>query len=85
MPRLTPSPDGSADPFHVTRPPEPRGVRGEPASSRAVSLPFTMDDGAVRVVELPAALQQLSGFTSGELARLTRVYAEAQALLEPHR
>jgi hypothetical protein len=42
-----------------------------------------MDDGTVRMFDLPAALDHPSKFSVGELERLTRAYAEALGLLQP--
>jgi hypothetical protein len=42
-----------------------------------------MDDGQIKTVELPAALEHPSQFSAGEFERLTRAYAEALGLLGP--
>jgi len=42
-----------------------------------------MDDGTVKMFELPSALEQPSRFSTAELERLTRAYAEALGLLHP--
>jgi len=41
-----------------------------------------MDDGQVKIVELPAALQNPSQLSAAEFERLTRTYAEALGLLK---
>jgi hypothetical protein len=40
-----------------------------------------MDDGQIRTVDLPEALDGSSRFSATELERLTRAYAEALGLL----
>jgi hypothetical protein len=42
-----------------------------------------MDDGTVRMFDLPSALEHPARFSAGELERLTRAYAEALGLLQP--
>jgi hypothetical protein len=42
-----------------------------------------MDDGQVKTFELPSSLERPAQFSVGELARLTRSYAEALGLLSP--
>ena len=54
------------------------------ARARRLSLPLRMDDGQVRTFELPAALARPSQFSVAEFERLTRAYAEALGLLDPH-
>ncbi len=71
----------SPNPFAVSGRPEPRGERREPVRSRRISLPFHMDDGQVRTVDLPDALDRPSRFSDAEFERLTLAYAEALALL----
>ena len=75
----------SPNPFDVTRQAEPSEDRPEPVKTRHISLPLRMDNGQVRIVELPAALAQPSQFSAAELERLTRAYAEALGLLSPKR
>jgi hypothetical protein len=57
-------------------------IRRSPADrERRISLPLRMDDGQVKTVELPAALQDPAQFSTAEFERLTRAYAEALGLL----
>jgi hypothetical protein len=80
MPHSTP---GSADPFDAARRTEPLDRPQEPVRARRMSLPIRMDDGTVRNVDLPGALDHPSQFSTAELERLTRAYAEALGLLAP--
>ena len=80
---MTQSTLGSPNPFDVNRQPEPADGTREPARTRRVSLPLHMDDGRVQTVELPGALERPSQFSTAELERLTRAYAEALGLLDP--
>ena len=75
----------SPNPFDVTRQAEPSEARPEPARARHISLPLRMDDGQVRIFELPAALGNPSQFSVDALERLTRAYAETLGLLSPKR
>jgi len=43
-----------------------------------------MDDGQTKSFDLPSALEHPAQFSTGELERLTRAYAEALGLLSPH-
>ena len=79
---MTQSSEGSPNPFDVTRHAEP-DPQGEPARARRLSLPLRMDDGTIRNVDLPGALDHPSHFSPAELGRLTRAYAEALGLLAP--
>ena len=79
---MTQSSQGSPNPFDVTRYPEPDPQR-EPVRARRLSLPLRMDDGTIRNVDLPGALDRPSLFSPAELERLTRAYAEALGLLAP--
>jgi len=74
---------GTPNPFDPARQPEPADGRREPARARRLSLPLRMDDGQVRMFELPSALERPSQFTPAEFERLTRAYAEALGLLDP--
>jgi hypothetical protein len=82
---MTQSSTGSPNPFDVTRQPEAGESRREPARTRRISLPLQMDDGQVRTIELPGALEHPSQFSPTEFERLTRAYAEALGLLDPKR
>ena len=82
---MTQSSTGSTNPFDVTRQPEPGDSGREPVRSRRVSLPLLMDDGRIKTVDLPAALEHPTQFSTGELERLTRAYAEALGLLNAGR
>jgi hypothetical protein len=42
-----------------------------------------MDDGQVKSIDLPAALEHPAQFSAAELERLTRAYAEALGLINP--
>ena len=79
---MTQSSTGSPSPFDVTRQPEPGDSRREPVRTRRISLPIQMDDGQLRTVEFPAALEHPSRFSAAEFERLTRAYAAALGLLK---
>ena len=74
---------GLPNPFDPTRQAEPADGRRESARARRLSLPLRMDDGQVRMFELPSALERPSQFSVDEFERLTRAYAEALGLLDP--
>lgn len=80
---MTQSSQGSPNPFAVTRQSEPAEGPREPVRARRLSLPLRMDDGSVKDVDLPGALDHPSQFSPTELERLTRAYAEALGLLAP--
>ena len=80
---MTQSSQGSPNPFDATRHSEPADGPREPVRGRRLSLPLRMDDGSVKNVDLPGALDQPSQFSTAELERLTRAYAEALGLLAP--
>jgi hypothetical protein len=80
---MTHSVTGSSDRFSVTRHAAAEDVPREPARSRRLSLPLRMDDGQIRIFDLPSALERPSQFSAAELERLTRAYAEALGLLGP--
>jgi len=75
---------GSSNPFEVARQTDSPNGQREPARSRRITLPLLMDDGQVRSFDLPSALEHPSQFSTGELERLTRAYAEALGLLSPN-
>jgi hypothetical protein len=58
------------------------GRRG-PVRTRRMSLPLLMDDGGVKSLEVPSALEYPDQFSAVEFERLSRAYAEALALLSP--
>ena len=80
---MTPRPEGSPNPFDVIRSAETADAERQPARARRLSLPLRMDDGTVRMFDLPSALAYPAKFSVGELERLTRAYAEALGLLQP--
>ena len=80
---MTQSSTGSPNPFDATRRAESTDGPLEPSRTRRMSLPLRMDDGTVRTVEVPAALERSSHFSPAEFERLTRAYAEALGLLAP--
>ena len=80
MPQSTP---GDPNPFELPRHTDTAAAERQPARARRLSLPLRMDDGTVRMFDLPSALDQPSKFSVGELERLTRAYAEALGLLQP--
>jgi hypothetical protein len=75
---------GLPNPFDPTRQAEPADGRRESARTRRLSLPVRMDDGQVKTFDLPSALERPSQFSVAEFERLTRAYAEALGLLDPH-
>jgi hypothetical protein len=79
---MTQSTPGSPNPFAATPSPETKSGTHQPARSRHMSLPLRMDDGEVKLFDLPAALANPQQFSAGELERLTRAYAEALGLLK---
>lgn len=80
---MTQSSEGSPNPFAVTSRAEAPAGEPQPSRSRHISLPLRMDDGEMKTFDLPAALTNPSQFSSTELERLTRAYAEALGLLQP--
>ena len=80
---MTPRPEGSTNPFEVVQHSDTPDSEHRPARARRLSLPLRMDDGTVRMFDLPSALEHPSKFSAGELERLTRAYAEALGLLYP--
>ena len=80
MPHSTP---GGPKPFDVLHPAETADATRQPPRARRLSLPLRMDDGTVRMFDLPSALEHPSQFSVDELERLTRAYAEALGLLQP--
>jgi hypothetical protein len=76
------SPD-SPNRFDVVRSAEQADRPREPVRGRRMSLPVSMDDGSIKTVDLPSALEHPSQFSPTELERLTRAYAEALGLLTP--
>ena len=80
---MTQSSHGSPNPFDLTRHAEPADGPLEPARRRRLSLPLRMDDGRIKTVDLPAALERPSQFSVAEFERLSRSYAEALGLLDP--
>ena len=78
MPQSSP---GSSHPFETTRRAEPRDTPSGQARTRRISLPLRMDDGQIRIFDLPSALERPSQFSVAEFERLTRAYAEALGLL----
>ena len=79
---MTQSSTGSPNPFDPAGQAEPADGRRESARARRLSLPLRMDDGQVRMFELPSALERPSQFSVAEFERLTRAYAEALGLLQ---
>ena len=73
---------GSSNPFDVTRQTDAADGPREPVRARRMAIPLRLDDGTIRTVDVPAALQHPSQFSAGELERLTRAYAEALGLLK---
>ena len=82
---MTQSSTGSPNPFDVTRQPEPGDSERHTLRTRRLSLPLRMDNGQIRTVELPAALEHPTKFSATEFERLTRAYAEALGLLDPRK
>ena len=80
---MTHRPEGSANPFEVPRHPDTADAERQPARARRLSLPLRMDDGTVKMFDLPSSLDHPSKFSAGEFERLTRAYAEALGLLHP--
>ena len=80
---MTQSSTGSPNPFDATRQPETGDGGRDLLRSRRISRPLQMDDGQVKTVELPAALERPSQFSAAEFERLARAYAEALGLLGP--
>jgi hypothetical protein len=74
---------GSPNPFDPTRQSEPADGRRTSGRARRLSLPLRMDDGQIKMFELPSALEHPSQFSVAEFERLTRAYAEALGLLDP--
>ena len=78
---MTQSSHGLPNLFEVARPAEPADGPREPQLGRRMSLPLRLDDGSLKNIDLPGALDHPSQFSTTELERLTRAYAEALALL----
>jgi hypothetical protein len=82
---MTESSPGTHNPFEVAGHTSTPASRDQPVPTRRISVPLPMDDGEVKSFELPAALDDPTQFSAGELERLTRLYAEALRLLAPER
>jgi hypothetical protein len=80
---MTQRSESSPNPFEVPRQTNTVAAEHQPVRARRVSLPLRMDDGTVKMFELPSALEHPAHFSAGELERLTRAYAEVLGLLQP--